>query len=114
MGPTKKFMQSSLKSTNLDLQYDGVVVHGKNKGVATRGQNITYSSLLIQTKCPYGVAYEDIKKVTDLLKLKRELHHCCKSKIKGLKLDLRVAQNKALGMKINMEDRRKAKRLKQI
>jgi hypothetical protein len=114
MGPTKNIMQSSLKPTNLDLQYDGVVVHGKNKGVATPRQNIADSSLLIQTKCSYGVAYEDIKKVIDLLELKRELHLCCKSKIKGLKLDLRVALNKALGMKFNMEDTRKAKRLKQI
>jgi hypothetical protein len=41
--------------------------------------------------------------------LKRELHLCYKSKIKGLKLDLGIAQNKTLGMKFNMEDRKKVK-----
>jgi hypothetical protein len=67
-----------LQPKKLDLQYDGVVVHGENKA------NL---SLLIQTKCPCGVVYEDIEKVIGLLELKRELHLCYKSKIKGLKLD---------------------------
>jgi hypothetical protein len=65
------------------------------------------SSFRVHTKCPYGVMYEDVKKVIDLLELKREFHHCCKSRIKGLKLDLVVAQNKRLGMKYNMENRRR-------
>ncbi len=77
-----------------------MAIHGENKGD---------SSLLVQTKCPYGVVYEHIK-VTNLLELKKELHLCCKSKIRGLKLDLGVAQNKTLGMKFNMEDRRKLRR----
>jgi hypothetical protein len=51
--------------------------------------------------------YEDVKKKTILLELKGELHHCCKTRIKGLKLDLVVAQNITLGMKYNMEDMRK-------
>jgi len=63
--------------------------------VADHGQNTKVdSSLHVHTKCPYGVVYEDVKKVTDFLELKRELHHCYKSRIKGLKLDLAVAQNK--------------------
>ncbi len=73
----------------MDLQYDGVADCGKNKTMVIHGENIVDSSLFVQTKCPYGVAYEDIK-VTDLLELKRELHLCHKFKIKGLKLDLRV------------------------
>jgi hypothetical protein len=85
-----------------------VVIRRENKTVVIHGQNIAYSSLLVKTKCPYGVGYEDIK-VINLFKLKRELHLCYKSKIKGLKLDLGIAQNKTLGMKFNMEDRRKAK-----
>jgi hypothetical protein len=74
----------------LDLQYDGAAACGNNKTMATHGKNRANSSLLVQTKYPYGVVYEDIK-VTDLLELKRELHLYCKSKIKGLKLDLGVA-----------------------
>jgi len=97
-----------LQPTNLDLQYDGVAIHGKNKIMAIHGENIVDSSLLVQSKCPYGVVYKDIK-VTNLLELKKELHLCYKSKIKGLKLDLGVALNKTLGMKFNMENRRKVK-----
>jgi hypothetical protein len=74
----------------MDLQYDGAVACGKNKTMASHGQNITNSSLFVQTKCLYGVAYEDIK-VINLLEMKRELHLCFKSKIKGLKLDLGIA-----------------------
>ncbi len=77
-----------------------MAIHGKNRGD---------SSLLVQTKCPYGVVYEDIK-VTNLLELKKELHICCKFEIEGMNLDLGVAQNKTLGMKFNMEDRRKLRR----
>jgi hypothetical protein len=83
-----------LQPKNLDLQYDGVVVHGKNKTMAIHGESRANSSLLVQTKCPYGVAYEDIKKVIDLLELKKKLHLCYKSKIKCVKLDIRVAQSK--------------------
>jgi hypothetical protein len=77
---------------NLNLEYDGVPTYGKNAKAN--------SSFLVHTKCPYGVAYEDIKKVIDLLELKNEFHHCCKSKIKGLKLDLVVAQNRSIGHEI--------------
>jgi hypothetical protein len=61
-----------LQPINLDLQYDGVAICGENKIVAIHGENIGDSSLLVQTKCPYGVVYEDIK-VTNLLELKKEL-----------------------------------------
>jgi hypothetical protein len=93
----------------LDLQYDEVVVYGENKTMAIHGENKVDSSLLVQNKCPHGVVYEDIK-VTNLLELKKKLQLCYKSKIKGLKLDLGVAPNKTLGMKFNMEDRKKLRR----
>jgi hypothetical protein len=85
------------------------VAREENKIVAIHGENKIDSSLLVQTKCPYGVVYEDIK-VTNLLELKNELHFCCKSKTKGLKLDLKVAQYKTLGMIFNLEDRKKLRR----
>ncbi len=58
--------------------------------MAIHGENIVDSSLFVQTKCPYGVVYEDIK-ATNLLEFRKKFHLCYKSKIKGLKLDLRVA-----------------------
>lgn len=90
MSYTKDLIQSYLQLTYLDLQYDGATNCGNNKTMDTHGKNKTNSSLLVQTKCLYGVIYED-SKVTDLLELKRELHLCYKSKIKGLKLDLKIA-----------------------
>jgi hypothetical protein len=57
--------------------------------------------------CPYGVSNEGIRKVGKLLELKKELHFICKSKIKSLNVDHKVASNKLLGMKFNMDDRKK-------
>ncbi len=50
---------------------------------------------------------EDIMKVRELLELKKKLHSICKSKIKSLNVDHKVASNKLLGMKFNMDDRKK-------
>ncbi len=49
---------------------------------------------------------EDIRKVKELLELK-EFHSICKSKIKSLNVDHKVTFNKLLGMKFNMDDKKK-------
>ncbi len=59
-------------------------------------------SLLI-SKCLYGVAIEDIKKIIEVLSLKRELLIICKS----LKVDENVTSTKLLGIKYNMDDNKK-------
>ncbi len=59
-------------------------------------------SLLI-SKCLYGVAVEDIKKIIEVLSLKRELLIVCKS----LKVDENVTSTKLLGIKYNMDDNKK-------
>ncbi len=51
---------------------------------------------------------EDIRKVGELLELKMEIHSICKSKIKSLNVDHKVSSNTLLGMKLNMDDRKKA------
>jgi hypothetical protein len=53
------------------------------------------------------VSNEDIMKVGELLELKKELHFICKSKIKSLNIDHKVAFNNLLGMKFNMDDMKK-------
>jgi hypothetical protein len=62
---------------------------------------------LVHSKCPTGVALEDVTKVTKLLQLKKELQFFCKSKIRSLKLNYVVASNKLLGTKYNKEDKKK-------
>jgi hypothetical protein len=42
-------------------------------------------------ECPYGVIVEDIRKITELLSLKRELLTICKSKIKFLLVIIKEA-----------------------
>lgn len=59
-------------------------------------------SLLI-SKCLYGVAIEDIKKIIEVLSLKREFVIICKS----LKVDENVTSTKLLGIKYNMDDSKK-------
>jgi hypothetical protein len=49
--------------------------------------------------CLSGVSIEDIRKVTKLLDLKKELHIQCKSKIRSLKVDESIVSNKLLGIK---------------
>jgi len=46
-------------------------------------------------------------KVIKLLQLQKELQSFCKSKIKSLKLNHVVALSKMLGMKYNMDDKKK-------
>jgi hypothetical protein len=54
------------------------------------------------------VALEDVStKVIKLLQLQKELQSFCKSKIKSLKLNHVVALSKMLGMKYNMDDKKK-------
>jgi hypothetical protein len=68
--------------------------------------NIEQSSPITR-RCPYGVSNEDIRKVGELLELKKELHSICKSKIRSLNVDHKVASNKLLGINFNMDDRKK-------
>jgi hypothetical protein len=60
------------------------------------------------------VSNEDIKKVGELLELKKELHSICKSNIKSLNVDHKVASNKLLGMKFNMDDRNKPVEVEEV
>jgi hypothetical protein len=87
------------------------VEYGDNANVLE--DNIEHSSPTAK-RCPYGVSNEDIMKVRELLDLRKELHSICKSNIKSLNVDHKVASNKLLGMKFNMIGRKqwKQRRLK--
>ncbi len=61
------------------------------------------SVVLLISKCLYGVEVEDIKKIIEVLSLKRELLIICKS----LKVDENVTSTKLLGIKYNMDDNKK-------
>ncbi len=56
-------------------------------------------------KCPNGVVVDDIRKVTELLQFKRDLHIICKSKIKSFTTNQVVANKKLFGMEYNRDDR---------
>jgi hypothetical protein len=58
------------------------------------------------SNCLSGVSIEDIRKVTKLLDLKKELHIQCKSKIRSLKVDESIVSNKLLGIKYNFQNRK--------
>ncbi len=59
------------------------------------------------TRCPTWVALEDIRKVTELLSLKKELLIICNAKIKYLKMEEGVTSTKLLKIKYNTDDRKK-------
>ncbi len=51
------------------------------------------------------MAVNDIRKVIELLQLKRDLHIICKSKIKSFAIHQIVANNKLFKIKYNKDDR---------
>jgi hypothetical protein len=65
-------------------------------------------------RCPYDVSNEDIRTIGKLLELKKEFHSICKSKIKSLNVDHKIASNKLLGMNFNMDDRKKIVEAKEV
>jgi hypothetical protein len=79
--------------------------HGTN--VVLGDDNIEQMSLPT-SKCPTRMSFEDIKKVTKLLALRKELLTIFKAKIKSLKMDEGVASTKLLGIKYNLGERKKA------
>jgi hypothetical protein len=84
------------------------VVVGSEHGasVVFSDDNIEQMSLPT-SKCPTKVSSEDIRKVTKLLALKKELLTIYKAKIKSLKMDEGVASTKLLGIKYNLDDKKK-------
>jgi len=91
-------LRSQLQSMKIGVEYGGS---------ATVFEDNIEHSFPTTRRCPYGVSSEDIRKVGELLELKKELHSICKSKIKSLNVDHKVSSNKLLGMKFNMDDRKK-------
>ncbi len=53
------------------------------------------------------MSFKDIRKVTKLLTLKRELLTIYKAKIKSLKMDEGVTSTRLLGIKYNLDDKKK-------
>jgi hypothetical protein len=78
--------------------------HGTN--VVLGDDNIEQMSLPT-SKFPTRMSFEDIKKVNKLLALKKELLTIFKAKIKSLKMDEGVASTKLLGIKYNLDDKKK-------
>ncbi len=90
---------------HMPLQFVAIgLKHGVS--VVLGDDNIEQMSLLT-SKCRTKVSSKDIKKVTKLLALKRELLTIYKAKIKSLKMDEGVASTKLLGIKYNLDDRKK-------
>jgi hypothetical protein len=88
----------------MPLQFVAIgLKHGAN--VVLDDDNIEQMSLPT-SKCPTRVSSKNIKKVTKLLTLKRELLTIYKVKIKSLKMDEGVTSTKLLGIKYNLDDRK--------
>ncbi len=95
-------------SSNQHMQLQFVAISSKRgASVVPDDDNIQQMSLPT-SKCPIRVSSKDIKKVTKLLTLKRELLTIYKAKIKFLKMDEGVASTKLLGIKYNLDDKKKA------
>jgi hypothetical protein len=89
---------------HMPLQFVAIgLKHGAS--VVLDDDNIEQMSLPT-SKCPTRVSSKNIKKVTKLLALKRELLTIYKVKIKSLKMDEGVTSTKLLGIKYNLDDRK--------
>jgi hypothetical protein len=78
--------------------------HGAND--VPNDDNIEQMSLPI-SKCPTRVSFKNIRKVIELLVLKKELLTIYKAKIKSLRMDEGVTSTKLLGIKYNLDDKKK-------
>jgi len=84
-----------------------VAVGSKHEAsVVPNDDNIEQMSLPT-SKCPTEVSSKDIRKVIELLALKKELLTMFKAKIKSLKMDESVTCTKLLGIKYNLNAKKK-------
>jgi hypothetical protein len=94
-------------SSNQHMSLQFVAIGSKHgASVVPNDDNIEQMSLPT-SKCHIGMSFKDIKKVTELLALKKELLIICKAKIKSLKMDEGVASTKLLGIKYNLDEKKK-------
>lgn len=98
--PSEDVKISHMQPMQVELEYGDASIF-----LLTNKEETTH---LVHSKCPTRVALKDVlTKVIMLLQLKKKLQSFYKSKIKSLKSDHVLASSKLLGMKYNMDDKKK-------